>query len=175
MSIHKNLIFTSLAIAVGIILPFAFHMIPNGGRIFLPMHIPVLLCGLICSWKFGIICGIITPLLSSLFTGMPNMAVLPSMLIELAVYGLMTGIFTSVLNIKNRYLNILFSLIGAMICGRIVAGLMNSILFQVGSYSAQIWISSSFITAIPGIIIQISVIPALVFSLEKAKIVPAMR
>ncbi len=169
----KSLIFTALGIAIGIVLPFAFHAVPNGGRVFLPMHIPVLICGLVCSWKYGAICGIVAPLLSSLFTGMPAVAVLPSMLFELATYGLLSGILISVIKTKNRYLNISLSLIGAMIGGRIVAGLLNSLIFSVGTYSAEIWISASFITALPGIIIQLALIPTLVFSLEKSRVMQA--
>lgn len=58
-------------VALGVVLPIAFHSVPNGGSIFLPMHIPVLLCGLICGPLYGVTCGILAPLISSFCTGMP--------------------------------------------------------------------------------------------------------
>ena len=88
----KKLVMAAMCVALGIVLPMAFHTIQNAGSIFLPMHIPVLICGLLCGWQYGLICGILAPVLSSLFTGMPPAAILPAMLCELAVYGLITGI-----------------------------------------------------------------------------------
>ena len=67
-SITKKLVSCALCIALGVLLPMAFHVIPNAGSIFLPMHIPVLICGLFCGWPYGLACGIITPFLSSVMT-----------------------------------------------------------------------------------------------------------
>ncbi|MEG1275596.1 MAG: ECF transporter S component, partial [Ruthenibacterium sp.] len=88
----KKLVLAALCVALGMILPMAFHAVPNAGGIFLPMHIPVLLCGLVCGWQYGLACGVLAPLLSSLITGMPPAAFLPGMLCELAVYGLVSGL-----------------------------------------------------------------------------------
>lgn len=91
-STTKKLVSSALCIAIGVLLPMAFHVIPNGGSVFLPMHIPVLICGLFCGAPYGLACGIITPFLSSMTTGMPPAMILPQMMIELAVYGLVTGL-----------------------------------------------------------------------------------
>ncbi len=171
MNHTKNLIMTALCIALGIVLPVAFHSIPNAGSIFLPMHIPVLLCGLICGPYYGLACGVLAPLLSSLITGMPPMGYLPGMLCELAVYGLVSGILLRVVNTKHNIANIYISLIGAMICGRVTYGILNSLIFQAGDYSLQIWLTSAFVTSIPGIVIQLIVIPILVFALQKAGLI----
>lgn len=88
----KNLVTSGMCVALAIVLPMAFHMIPDAGKVFLPMHIPVLLCGLLCGPVYGLGCGILAPLLSHLFTGMPPTAMLPSMLCELAAYGMLSGI-----------------------------------------------------------------------------------
>jgi len=103
MSNIKKMVGTALFIAIGIALPLAFHSIPNAGRAFLPMHIPILLCGLICGFPWGLACGIVTPLLSSLLTGMPMAAMLPSMLCELAVYGLVSSLLMRYALVKNPY------------------------------------------------------------------------
>ena len=83
----KNLAFCALCIALCVVLPMAFHAIANAGIIFLPMHIPVLLCGLACGWPYGLVCGLLGPVLSGVLTGMPSPAVLPGMMVECGVYG----------------------------------------------------------------------------------------
>ena len=167
----RNLISTALCAAVGVLLPIAFHSVPNAGRIFLPMHIPVLICGLACGWQFGLTCGVLTPLLSSLLTGMPPTAMLPSMMIELAVYGLVSGALLECLKMDNQTIKTYISLVGAMLCGRLVAGALNAVIFQAGNYSLAIWVSASFVTALPGIAIQIVVIPLLITALKKARVI----
>ena len=78
----RKLVFAGLCVAIGIVLPLAFHSVPQGGMIFLPMHIPVLLCGMAAGPVYGLLCGVLTPALSALMTGMPGAAVLPGMLCE---------------------------------------------------------------------------------------------
>lgn len=168
----KNLSFTGLCVAIGLVLPSAFHTIPNSGSIFLPMHIPVLLCGLITGWPYGLACGIITPILSHLTTGMPPTPVLPGMVVELAVYGLVGSLLMSTLR-RRGIVGIYGSLIGAMLAGRLAAGIAKALIFNVGAYSMQIWIASSFITALPGIVLQLAAIPAILLALRAARIVKA--
>lgn len=124
-STTKKLVSGALCIAIGVLLPMAFHVIPNGGSVFLPMHIPVLICGLFCGAPYGLACGIITPFLSSMTTGMPPAMILPQMMIELAVYGLVTGLCEKHINFKNEMPKLYISLIIAMLAGRIVNGLIN--------------------------------------------------
>lgn len=168
----KKSIITALCIALCVILPQAFHAIPNAGAIYLPMHIPVLLCGIICNWQFGLFCGIAGPLLSSLFTGMPPAAVLPAMMVECAVYGLTTGILMKLVSTKKIYADLYISLIGAMLTGRIIAGAAKALIFAKGEITIAAWAASSFVTALPGIIIQLILIPAVIFALIKANLIP---
>lgn len=167
----KNLIIAGMCVAIGIILPMAMHSIPNAGRVFLPMHIPILICGLACGWQYGLLCGILTPLLSSLMTSMPPMAMLPGMLCELAVYGAVTGIIINTVHTKSRYVNLYIALITAMISGRVVMGILNALIFQAGNYAFKMWIAGAFVTAVPGIVIQILLIPTIVYGLQKAKLI----
>lgn len=173
MSKVKKMAFTGVFVAVGIILPLTLHSIPNAGSIFLPMHLPVLLCGLVCGPVFGLACGFLTPLLSSFITGMPPMAYLPSMLCELAVYGLVAGLLIRVVKTKSTVANLYISLIGAMLCGRVVYGLLNAFIFQAGEYSMAVWLTSSFVTAAPGIIAQLLLIPPIILALQKANLIKA--
>ena len=172
MTNAKKMIMTALFIALGIVLPMAFHAIPNAGRIFLPMHIPIFLCGMICGFPYGLICGIITPLLSSLLTGMPAAAMLPSMLCELAAYGTVSALLMYYVRISNVYVKLYTSMIGAMLFGRLFYGLLNAFIFNAGGYSMQIWLSAAFVMALPGIAIQLLTIPTIVLVLQKARLIP---
>ncbi|MCM1285902.1 MAG: ECF transporter S component [Acetobacter sp.] len=172
MSVVKKSIITAVCIALCVVLPQAFHAIPNAGSIYCPMHIPVLLCGLVCGWQYGLICGIAGPLLSNLFTGMPPAAILPSMMIECAVYGLITGLVMKFLFTKKVYADLYISLISAMLCGRVISGIAKALIFAKGEITIAAWAASSFVTSLPGIIIQLVLIPAIVFALMKANLVP---
>lgn len=166
----KSLILTALCIALGIVLPLAFHAVPNAGMILLPMHMPVLLCGLLVGPFAGLVCGVLTPVLSFFCTSMPPAPMLPSMVCELALYGLLSGLFIKLLRNKPRPVSIYISMIASMIAGRIAYGLLNALIFKAGSYSLQIWVSSMFVTALPGIIIQILIVPVIVIALNRAGI-----
>lgn len=169
MSKTKRLVYAGLCVALGVVLPMAFHSVPNGGSVFLPMHIPVLLCGFLCGPWYGLAAGVLTPLISST-TGMPPAAVLPGMMCELAVYGLVSGLAYGAVHTKSRTADIYISLAAAMLAGRAVSGLVNSFLFRAGQYSLQMWAAASFVRALPGIAIQLVVLPALVYALERAGI-----
>ena len=166
------LVITGLCIALCVALPLAFHAVPNAGSVFSPMHIPVLLCGLICGCPLGLACGLLGPLLSSLITGMPPQAYLPPMMVELAVYGLVTGLMMRFIRMGNLIADLFFSLITAMLIGRVAAGLARALIFAPGKMTLAAWAGSYFVTSLPGIAIQLVFIPAIVIALEKAKLIP---
>jgi len=173
MTKTKRLVLAALCLALGVVLPIAFHSVANAGSIFLPMHIPVLLCGIICGWPYGLACGVLTPILSSLLTGMPPMAYVPSMVCELAMYGFASGLIKQLVKTGKPLLDIYIALISAMLLGRITFGVLNALIFRAGAYSFPVWMTAAFVTALPGIIIQIIIIPILVLALQKAKIIEA--
>jgi len=168
----RNIVFAGLCIALCIVLPMAFHMFPNGGSVFCPMHIPVLICGLVCGWQYGLLCGIVGPLLSSLLTGMPPAPMLPSMMCELAVYGVVTALLMKAVHTKNTWADLYISLVGAMLAGRVVAGIVKALIFARGEMTMSIWFTTHFVTALPGIAVHLVFIPAIVAALIKAKILP---
>lgn len=175
MNQTRKMIVTAMCAALCVVLPMAFHTIPNAGSIFLPMHIPVLLCGFLCGWPYGLLCGLLGPCLSSMITGMPPAAVLPSMVCELAAYGLVTGLVYSRIRTGSRLGDIYISLLTAMVCGRVFYGVLNALIFQAGSYSMEIWLAAAFTTALPGIVIQLVVIPALLLALERSRVIQMAR
>lgn len=170
MSYVKKLVFTAACAALCLVLPMAFHTVPNAGSIFLPMHIPVLLCGLICGWPYGLVCGLIGPAISSL-TGMPPLAVLPSMMVECAAYGAVTGLMMKFVRTKHPTVDLYISMVTAMVLGRVIAGLVKALILAPGT-PAFAWVTTSLVTGIPGIAIQLIVMPAIVFALTKAKLIP---
>lgn len=171
MTKTRNLTISAMFVALCVVLPMAFHSVANAGQILLPMHFPVLLCGMACGWPYGLACGILGPLLSSLFTGMPPMAILPSMLCELAVYGFVTGLLSRKINSGLKIFDIYLPLLCAMVAGRLFYGILNALIFRAGSYSFSIWLTAAFVTSLPGIIIQLIFVPVFVYILRKAKFI----
>lgn len=172
MSYVKRSVITAACIGLCVVLPMAFHAIPNGGTLFSPMHIPVLLAGLICGWPFGLLCGLAGPLLSTLLTGMPPLAYLWPMMVELAAYGLVCGLLFDLVRTENLYADLYLSLVVALLAGRVVAGAARALLFSPGGYSWAAWVTSYFIRTWPAIVIQLVLVPAVVVALAKARLIP---
>ena len=171
MTYAKKVVFTAVCIALCVVLPMAFHSIQNAGTIFLPMHIPVLLCGLMCGWPFGFICGLLGPTLSCLLTGMPPVAMLPAMMVETAAYGCITGLMMCFVHTKKPVVDLYVSMVTAMVLGRVLAGLAKSLIFSPGT-APFAWVTTSLVAGIPGIAIQLILIPLVVMSLTRAKLLP---
>lgn len=179
MNRHKiilNITLSGLFIALGLLLPFLTGQIPEIGSMLCPMHIPVLICGFVCGWKYGLIVGIITPILRSVIFHMPPMypAAL-SMAFELGTYGFVSGFLYKFFmdKDKNNILFIFLTLIIAMLSGRIVWGIIRYLLALIdGSYpfNISIFLSGAFITAWPGIVLQLILVPTLIITLEKTNI-----
>ena len=172
MSNVKKSIITAVCIALCYVIPLMFHGIQNAGSIFCPMHIPVFICGLICGWQYGLLCGIAGPALSSALSGMPPAAILPSMMVELAAYGTAAGLMMKLVRTKSTYADLYISLIAAIVCGRVLAGLAKALIFARGSYSMSAWIAGSVVTSWPGTVIQLVFIPTIVFALMKSHLIP---
>ncbi|MBQ2736654.1 MAG: ECF transporter S component [Clostridia bacterium] len=168
---NKNLkmVLAGLFMALGYVLPFLTGQIPEIGSMLCPMHIPVLICGFICGWQWGLAVGFATPLLRSLTLGAPvlfPMAV--SMAFELAAYGAFAGLMRKLLPKKRPYIYV--SLLTSMILGRIVFGISMLICMGIkgGSYTLAAFIAGAVTNAIPGIVVQIIIVPVAVFLIEKA-------
>lgn len=172
MSAVKKSIITAICIALCVVLPLAFHAIPNAGAIFCPMHIPVLLCGLICGWPMGLLCGLAGPALSSVMTGMPDPAMLPAMMVELAVYGVVTGLLMKVVRTKHTYADLYICLILAIAVGRAASAAVKALIFARGAFALEAWVTGTLLISWPGILIQLVFIPAVAAALMKAHLIP---
>ena len=122
----RKLVFAALLLALGLVLPFLTAQIPQVGSMLLPMHLPVLLCGFVCGWPYGLLVGAVTPLLRSMLFGMPPLyPTAVAMAFELAAYGLLAGLFYKLLPKKPVYVYV--ALILAMLGGRAVWGLAQMV------------------------------------------------
>ena len=167
----KRMTFSALCIALCVVVPMAFHVIPNAGSVMLPMHIPVLLCGLVCGWQYGFLCGLLGPLVSSVLTGMPLAAMLPGMMVECAMYGCVGGLMMARIRTGSLYADLYISLPVAMMAGRVISGIVKALILTPGlSFAA--WATASFVTALPGIGIQLLLLPTLIVALTRAGLIP---
>ena len=162
----KKMCLSAMFIALGIVLPFVTMNIPEIGNMLLPMHIPVLLNGFILGPVYGMIVGFVTPLLRSIMFGAPIFypkAIVMSF--ELLTYGLISGVFYHIIfNRRSKLINIYLSLILAMFFGRVSYGVVQSIigLVEMSEFTFKIFITEAVINAIPGIIIQLIIIPIII-------------
>jgi hypothetical protein len=146
-----SVVFTSLAVSV----PWLSHQFGIAGQIFLPMHFFILAAGFLFGWRTGLLVGIISPIMSYSLTQMPVLALLPQVVIELAVYGLIIGI------LREKKINLWAALLSAMVLGRLARVLF--ILLFVSQMNALEFIKMS----LPGIILQIILIPVAVYFIQK--------
>ena len=173
MSSVKRITLCAVCIALCYVLPIAFHGIALGS-ILSPMHIPVLLCGLICGGGYGFICGVLGPVVSHLLSGMPPFMMLVRMIPELCIYGLAGGLAMKYIRTGRNTVDIYVSLGIAMVAGRIVGGIATAIFYSVtsGFYSIALWATSYFVESVPGIVAHLIIGPVLVLTLQKARLIP---
>lgn len=165
-----NLALSAVFLALAYVLPFFTGQIQQIGSMLCPMHIPVFLCGFVCGAPWGMAAGFIAPLLRSLTLGMPVLfpqAV--AMAFELAVYGLVSGIMHRVFPRKKSC--IYLSLLIAMIAGRLVWGLVQFLCMGLdpSQFSFASFWAGAVTNALPGIVLQIIIVPVAVMLIEKRK------
>jgi len=168
----KSLVLSGLFIALGLYMPFLTAQVPSIGSKLLPMHIPVLISGFVLGWPYGLLIGLITPILRSSLFGMPPM--MPTAVVmsfELATYGAVTGLLYKLLPKKDIFTFV--TLLMAMTVGRIVWGTAGFLIFGLSgkAFTWQLFVTNGFVNAIPGIVLQIAIIPTLVIALQKAKLI----
>lgn len=164
----QTLVKAAVCLALCLVLPFLIGQIPQVGAALSPMHIPVLLCGYLCGGPVAALVGFIAPLFRHLLFGMPPFPACLSMAFELAAYGFFSGLFYRLL--PKKTVNLYVSLIGAMIAGRLVWGVAQTVVFGLTgkSFTLALFWAGAFVNAVPGIICHIVLIPLLVMALRKA-------
>lgn len=170
-----KLVYAAVCLSLCLVLPFLTGQIPEIGSKLSPMHLPVLLCGFLCGWQYGLAVGAVAAPLRFLLFTMPPFPNCLFMAFELAAYGLMTGLFYKVFPKKAGYIYV--NLILSMLIGRIVWGAARFALMGLTNttFSFQLFLSGAFLDAIPGIICQIVLVPLIVIALQRANGLPAGR
>lgn len=166
----KKIVLTGLFFALGIILPFFTGQIPKIGKMLLPMHIPVFLCGMLCGGQYGFIIGLTLPFLRFALFGLPILYPTGiSMSAELCVYGLLAGLIYS--HLPKKISSVYISLISAMLCGRIIWAVTQIILLNIGgsAFTWEMFLSAAFINAAAGIAVQLTIIPLIIGIIEKKR------
>ncbi|MGN0662842.1 MAG: ECF transporter S component [Faecalibacterium sp.] len=175
MNVHsdskRTLVLAAICLALCLVLPFLTGQIPQVGSALCPMHLPVLLAGFVCGPVYAAAVGFVAPLLRFLLFGMPP--IFPtgvSMCFELAAYGAVSGLLYA--RLPHRPAGIYGSLVGAMLAGRAVWGAVRALLSGVASapFTWQMFLAGAFLNAIPGILVQLVLIPLLVLALQRAKL-----
>ena len=172
----RALVLSAMFLALGLVLPFFTGQIPQVGSMLLPMHLPVFLCGLICGWQYGAAVGFVTPLLRMSLFGMPPLLTAVAMAFELAAYGGVAGFLYS----RSRWQCVIAlyrSLLIAMVAGRLVWAAVRVVMTGVAGepFTWQIFLAGALLNAIPGIILQLVFIPAVMVALDRAGMVPFRR
>lgn len=164
----KTLVLAALFLALALVLPFLTGQIPEIGAMLCPMHIPALLCGFFCGWPWGLAVGLTAPVLRSTIFGMPPMfPVAVCMSVELAAYGGVSGFLYSKLP-RNKG-SVYIALLTAMVAGRLVWGMAQFLCagLNPSAFGLSAFWAGAVATAIPGILVQILLVPVLVMVMEK--------
>lgn len=169
----RRMVSAAVCLVLCYVLPFLTGQIPQIGAALSPMHLPALLCGFVAGPWYALAVGLIAPITRSLMFGMPNLyPTAVAMSFELAAYGFFSGLLYAKLPKKPQYVYI--SLVGAMILGRVVWGVAQAVLLGLGgsSFGMSAFVAGAITGAVPGMIAQIVLIPAIVMALDRAKLFP---
>ena len=167
----RSIVLAALFLALAFVLPMVTGHVPQVGNMLCPMHLPVLLCGFVLGGPWGLTIGLIAPLLRSVLFGMPPMfPVAISMAFELAAYGLVSGVLWR--KVKHTIPMMYASLVTAMVAGRLVWGAVRFVLAGLtgSSFPFSAFLSGALLTAVPGIVAQLVLIPLILVALQKAKV-----
>lgn len=167
----RSYIFTGVFVLLSVAVPLVFHQFHLAGPTYLPMHIFVLVAGLLFGWRAGLIVGFFTPLASYAVSGMPMLPVLPQIIIELSIYGLTAGILREKFNLR-----LIWSLLGAMVAGRLALCLVVLVIYLIaGKVYGPLGLEANPFLVVwsvikqgwPGIVIQLASIPAVIWLVGK--------
>ena len=162
---NRKLTLSGMFLAMALLMPFLTGQIPQVGSMLCPMHIPVILCGFFCGGLWGLLVGAVAPILRSFLFGMPPL--FPAafcMMFELAVYGLVAGVLYRALP-KKKWA-VYGALVCAMVLGRVVWGLVMHFCIG-GGFGMEAFLAGAVTTALPGIVLQLVLIPVIVIAMEK--------
>lgn len=166
----------ALFTALGVFLPQLSHLFgADFGKLISPMHFPIFIAAFLLGPLYGSAVAIACPVLSSLIMGMPVAPKIPFMVLELLTYALAASIIYQPTSKWKKPISLYVSLVTAQILGRIVYalgitaavklfGVTHPAIYRSVSILAFV---ESFAEGLPGIILQLILIPIIVIVLEK--------
>lgn len=171
MNTTKKTTLSAVLLSLSLVLPFLTAQMQELGSKLLPMHIPILICGFVCGWKYGLLTGFMAPLLRCMLFSMPAPVKAIGMAFELATYGAVSGFVYQKMK-KSRF-RICISLLTAMLLGRVVWGAVNMVIYGIrqSAFTWQMFLGGALLNAIPGIILQLVLIPIIILALEKSGVI----
>ena len=167
----RQIVLAALFLALAFVLPMVTGHVPQVGNMLCPMHFPVLLCGFVLGGPWGLAVGFVAPLLRSVLFGMPPMfPIAISMAFELATYGAVSGWLYR--KVQHTLPMMYVTLVSAMVAGRLVWGAVRFVLAGLtgSSFPFSAFLSGALLTAVPGIVAQLVLIPLILVALQKAKV-----
>ena len=168
----RRIVLAALFLALAFLLPMVTGHVSQVGNMLCPMHFPILLCGFVLGGPWGLAVGFIAPLVRSVLFGMPPMfPIAIAMAFELAAYGLVSGVLWH--KVKHTVPMMYASLVTAMVAGRLVWGAVRFVLAGLtgSSFPFSAFLSGALLTAVPGIVAQLVLIPLILIALQKAKVI----
>lgn len=166
----RDLIAAGIFAALALTLPFVTGQMPQLGQMLLPMHFPVLVCGFVCGWKWGLGVGLVAPPLRSAVFGMPPMyPTALAMAVELAAYGAAAGVLSA--HLPRRPVSLYAALIGAMLLGRVAWAVATYLL--TGALTWELFLTAALLRAWPGIVLQLALIPPVVMAIDRTGRAPS--
>lgn len=171
MSAVKKSIFCAACISLCVVLPLLFGAIPGMSAVYWLLQMPVMVCGLVCGASCGLLCGVAGPIVSWTVSGAPPALIMPPLLCECALYGLVSGGMMRVLHMKKIYSDLYISLISAILVGKAASGAIYALIYTDGAYSLSAWTAGSLFASLPGAIVQLALIPSIVYALMRAGLI----
>lgn len=161
--VFKKVLVTLFCMVAGIALPLAMLETPTLLAAFLPMQLPILLCGLANGWPWGLACGLLVPFASHFLLQVPSAQQLSGGMLQLAVLGFAAGMLYRYVRVR-LWVALLFS----VLLGWLSYGGLKLLLFftENAAYSFSAFLGEMFV-GLPGIVAQLILLPLLVLLFQK--------
>jgi hypothetical protein len=141
----KTYLWAAVFVFCNLVLPQVFHLIPQGGIIFSPLSLVILVGAYKFGWKTGILAALLSPLVNNLLTGMPATEVMPVMTLKLVILALVAGL------VAQHYKTVSLPLIIGVVLVSLAIGGLGELLIT-GGIAATI---TDFTVGWPGLLLQV--------------------
>jgi len=159
----RHLVLNAMIMALGLTLPMAFHAVGLGSK-FTPMLLPLLLNGFLSPLGWAVLIGGLTPLVSSLTTGMPPLY--PPVAVVMSVECMVLAATARFVYCATRG-RVWPAAVAAVVCGRAVSLSLSWLVASYLDLPQRLSVAASFVQGLPGIALQLSVVPLIVVLIHR--------